>query len=90
MYKPLPIGFTQCRIVEANPVTPGVDADGNGQSETWLDTPVKITIPAEIADKIEDGHTVVWKSDNEGVTTVSENGIVNPLKPEQDGDHRIG
>ena len=82
MYKPLPIGFTRSvRIVEANPVTPEVDADGNGQSETWLDTPVKITIPAEIADKIEDGHTVVWKSDNEGVATVNENGIVNPLKP---------
>jgi hypothetical protein len=82
VYKPLQTDFSRrIRIVEANPVTPEVDADGNGQSETWLDTPVKITIPAEIADKIEDGQTVVWKSDNEGVATVNENGIVNPLKP---------
>ena len=61
-----------------------------GQSETWLDTPVKITIPAEIADKIEDGHTVVRKSGQRGVATVNENGIVNPLQAGQDGDHRIG
>ena len=66
-------------IVEAPANTPVVDEDGNGQSQTSIETPVKITLPAEIAEKAE-GKTVIWKSDNEGVATVDENGLVHPVK----------